>query len=117
MISGKEMRSMVQFEIWFNDLKEEQQKALLRAIGIQWPDEADLYETPIAIMETETIDITGYKSDQETGQNEKIENMFNSLNDNEKHGLIFGLFPIRIMKYDLTNEESAELINMAHEIA
>jgi len=42
-----------------------------------------------------------------------LQEIFNKMNDNEKYGLKFGLFPHWIMPYKLTNLESAELMKMA----
>lgn len=39
--------------------------------------------------------------------------IYNSLNDNEKFGLSFGLFPISLMPLNLDNSESAELIRIS----
>ena len=44
---------------------------------------------------------------------QKIRKIFESLDENEQFGLSFGLFPIRLQKYDLDNEESAALIGMS----
>lgn len=41
---------------------------------------------------------------------DKIKKIFISLDENEKFGLSFGLFPFRLEKYKLDNEESAALI-------
>jgi|GEM_PF-2532921 len=46
---------------------------------------------------------------------EKMERIFESLDRNEQFGLSFGLFPFRLEKYGLDNEESAELIRMSQE--
>ena len=35
------------------------------------------------------------------------------MNDDERFGLSFGPFPVRLMKLHLTNHESAELIRMS----
>jgi len=44
---------------------------------------------------------------------EKLERIFESLDPNEQFGLSFGLFPFRLEKYGLDNEESAALIGMS----
>jgi len=44
---------------------------------------------------------------------EKMERIFESLDRNEQFGLSFGLFPFRLEKYGLDNEESAALIGMS----
>ena len=44
---------------------------------------------------------------------EKLKRIFDSLDENEQFGLSFGLFPARLLKYSLDNEESAELIAMS----
>ena len=38
------------FEIWFNDLKDEAQGALLRFMELQWPDEGGLYDRPLVVL-------------------------------------------------------------------
>jgi len=43
----------------------------------------------------------------------KLEKIWNNINENERFGLSFGLFPARIIDEKLTNEESAELIRMS----
>ena len=43
----------------------------------------------------------------------KLEKIFESLNENEQFGLSFGLFPVRLQKYELDNEESAALIGIS----
>ena len=43
----------------------------------------------------------------------KLTKIWESLNENERYGLSFGLFPARIMSENLTNQESAELIQMS----
>jgi hypothetical protein len=44
---------------------------------------------------------------------EKLNKIFESLDANEQFGLSFGLFPVRLEKYGLDNEESAALIGMS----
>jgi len=44
---------------------------------------------------------------------EKLKGIFESLDENEQFGLSFGLFPARLQKHNLDNEESAELIGMS----
>jgi len=44
---------------------------------------------------------------------EKMKKIFESLDENEQFGLSFGLFPFRLEKYGLDNEESAALIGMS----
>ena len=44
---------------------------------------------------------------------EKMKKIFESLDENEQFGLSFGLFPFRLEKYRLDNEESAELIRLS----
>jgi hypothetical protein len=44
---------------------------------------------------------------------EKLKKIFESLDDNEQFGLSFGLFPARLMKYELDNEEAAGLIEIS----
>ena len=44
---------------------------------------------------------------------EKLKRILESLDENEQFGLSFGLFPLRLQKYSLDNEESAELIAMS----
>jgi len=44
---------------------------------------------------------------------EKLERIFEILDRNEQFGLSFGLFPFRLEKYGLDNEESAALIGMS----
>ena len=41
--------------------------------------------------------------------------IFVSLDENEKFGLSFGLFPVRLEKYKLDNEQSAALIKISQE--
>lgn len=43
------------FEIYFENLNEETQKALLNAAGIQGPEEANWDVFPIAVVSTETM--------------------------------------------------------------
>ena len=43
------------FEIWFNDLKDKAQKALLRFKGLQWPDEAGLYDMPLVVLSRKRV--------------------------------------------------------------
>ena len=45
----------------------------------------------------------------------KLRRIFEGLDDNERFGLCFGLFPARLRKYGLDGEESAALIGMAQE--
>ena len=42
-----------------------------------------------------------------------LEELYNSLTDNEKFGLSFGLFPARLQSLNLSPEASAELIKMS----
>ena len=42
-----------------------------------------------------------------------LEELYNSLSDNEKFGLSFGLFPARLQSLNLSPEASAELIKMS----
>ncbi|MFP4082481.1 MAG: hypothetical protein ACLFVG_06950 [Candidatus Aminicenantes bacterium] len=44
---------------------------------------------------------------------EKLQKIFESLDDNEQFGLSFGLFPLRLEKYELAKEEAAALIEIA----
>ena len=44
---------------------------------------------------------------------EKLKGIFESLDGNEQFGLSFGLFPFRLEKYGLDNEEAAALIGMS----
>ena len=44
---------------------------------------------------------------------DKIKKIFISLDENERFGLSFGLFPFRLEKYKLENMESAELIRLS----
>jgi len=44
---------------------------------------------------------------------EKLKQIFGSLDDNEQFGLSFGLFPLRLLKYKLSKEEDAALIEIA----
>jgi len=44
---------------------------------------------------------------------ERLKRIFESLDENEQFGLSFGLFPTRLLKYSLDNEESAELIEIS----
>lgn len=46
-----------------------------------------------------------------------IKKIFNLLNDNEKFGLKFGLFPIKIQKYNLNNKQLSELIQYAKKMS
>ena len=39
--------------------------------------------------------------------------IYAGMNDNERFGLSFGLFPVRLEKENLTNTEAAELIRMS----
>lgn len=41
--------------------------------------------------------------------------IYAAMDDNERFGLSFGLFPARLMELNLTNHESAELIRMSQE--
>ena len=43
----------------------------------------------------------------------KLDKIWKNFNENERFGLSFGLFPVRIMDEKLTNEESAELVKMS----
>jgi len=43
----------------------------------------------------------------------KLQRIWESLNENERFGLSFGLFPARLMDENLTNHESAELIRIS----
>jgi len=45
----------------------------------------------------------------------RMRKIFVSLDENEKFGLSFGLFPARLEKYKLDNEQSAALIKMSQE--
>jgi len=42
-----------------------------------------------------------------------LRKIFVSLDENEKFGLSFGLFPVRLEKYKLDNEQSAALIKIS----
>lgn len=42
-----------------------------------------------------------------------LQKIYDSLNDNEKFGLSFGLFPFRLAELNLMNHEAAELIRMS----
>lgn len=44
---------------------------------------------------------------------EKIMKIFESLNENEQFGLSFGMFPVRISKYGLTNSDFVDLIRIS----
>jgi len=44
-----------EFEIWFNDLKDEAQKALLRFRELQWPDEGGLYDRPLVVLSKRAV--------------------------------------------------------------
>ena len=44
---------------------------------------------------------------------DKMKKIFTSLDENEKFGLSFGLFPFRLEKYKLDNMEAAELIRLS----
>jgi len=46
----------------------------------------------------------------------KTKKIFNLLNDNEKFGLKFGLFPYKIRRYNLKNKELETLIRYARGI-
>lgn len=48
--------------------------------------------------------------------NEKLRRIWESLNDNERFGLSFGLFPARLQSENLTNAEAAELIGMSQAV-
>ena len=45
----------------------------------------------------------------------RMRKIFVSLDENEKFGLSFGLFPARLEKYKLDNEQSAALIKISQE--
>jgi len=42
-----------------------------------------------------------------------LEELYDSLTDNERFGLSFGLFPSKLLKYNLSPDDSAELIKMS----
>ena len=42
-----------------------------------------------------------------------LKTIYAGMDDNERFGLSFGLFPARLEKEGLTNEEAAELIRMS----
>ena len=42
-----------------------------------------------------------------------LKTIYAGMDDNERFGLSFGLFPVRLEKEKLTNEEAAELIRMS----
>jgi len=51
------------FEIWFNDLKDEAQRALLRFKELQWPDQGGLCERPLVILSRRSVvDVTEEQS-------------------------------------------------------
>jgi hypothetical protein len=52
----------------------------------------------------------------EMGNSEKLNKIFESLNRNEQFGLSFELFPARLQKYKLDNDESAGLIEISQKI-
>ena len=41
---------------------------------------------------------------------EELKNIYNSLNDSEKHGIQFGLFPAKLLELNLSNEDCANLM-------
>jgi hypothetical protein len=43
----------------------------------------------------------------------KLQRIWDNMNENERFGLSFGLFPFRLEQEKLSNEESAELIRMS----
>ena len=45
----------------------------------------------------------------------ELKEIYNSLNDNEKFGLSFGLFPVRLIDLKLSNHESAKLIRISQD--
>jgi len=44
-----------------------------------------------------------------------LRKIFDSLDDNEQFGLSFGLFPLRLEKYNFDKEETVSLIEMSQE--
>ena len=44
--------------------------------------------------------------------NERLKEIFKSLNPSEKHGLSFGLFPAHLLEHGLTKDEAVKLIEM-----
>lgn len=48
---------------------------------------------------------------------DELKQIYSTLDDNEKFGLSFGLFPIRLMDLKLTNHESADLIGISQKIS
>jgi hypothetical protein len=44
---------------------------------------------------------------------EQIEAIYATMDENEKYGLLIGMFPVRIMADQLTPHESVELMKMA----
>jgi len=45
----------------------------------------------------------------------RIMKIFECLDENEKFGFSFGLFPLRLQRYKLDNKESAALIKISQE--
>jgi len=43
----------------------------------------------------------------------EIQIIFDELNDSEQFGLSFGLFPVKLMSLNLTNEECSKLIGIS----
>lgn len=43
----------------------------------------------------------------------KLDRLWNAMNENERFGLSFGLFPARLIKENLSSDESAELVRMS----
>ena len=41
---------------------------------------------------------------------EELKIIYDSLNDSEKHGIQFGLFPAKLMELNLNNEDCSELM-------
>lgn len=44
---------------------------------------------------------------------EELQQIFNSLNENEKFGISFGLYPVKLMALKLENEDYADLVGIS----
>ena len=47
---------------------------------------------------------------------EELKTIYNSLNDSEKHGIQFGLFPAKLLELKLSNVDCADLMRFRIEV-
>jgi hypothetical protein len=96
------------------------EKGVMRMFVMPTREEIESIRKRLSLASTWRIGRSGYTGSscevmdmRKTLDRGKLEKIFESLDENEQFGLSFGLFPARLMKYELDNEESAALIGMS----